>query len=147
MLGNGESIILHLFYVVWAVAALPVSGILGQEHHRAQVGRVDRGFLSHSQNLGRIVGRPLPTKMRSLFPSFIPGHQRLLSILGHQHPIVYTRSSTSGVYTRSSTSSCLYQVINIFRLYQVIKWFLAYTRGSTLFTPVARVWWALLGPL
>ena len=56
------------------------------------------GFLAHSQNSGGIVGRPLPTKMESLFPSFIPGHQRLL------------------VYTRSSTSSCLYQVINIFLL-------------------------------
>ena len=87
------------------------------------------GFLAHSQNSGGIVGRPLPTKMESLFPSFIPGHQRLL---------VYTRSSTSSVYTRSSTSSCLYQVI---------QRFLAYTRGSEIFTPVAGVWWALLGPV
>ena len=130
----------------------------------------------HSQNSGGIVWRPLPTKMESLFPSFIPGHQRLL---------VYTRSSTSPclyqvidvflfilghqrllVYTRSSTSSCLYQVINVFLfipghqcllvytrsptsscLYQVIKRFLVHTRGSELFTPVAGVWWALLGPV
>ena len=62
-----------------------------------------RGFLAHSQNSGGIVGHPLPAKMESLFPSFIPGHQRLL------------------VYTRSSTSSCLYQVINVFCLYQVIN--------------------------
>ena len=85
------------------------------------------GFLAHSQNSGGIVGHPLPTKMESLFPSFIPGHQRLL---------VYTRSSTSSclyqvinvllfipghqrplVYTRSSTSSCLYQVINVLFVY------------------------------
>ena len=70
-----------------------------------------------------------------------------LFIPGHQRPLVYTRSSTSSVYTRSSTSFCLYQVINIFRLYQGIQRFLAYTRGSELFTPVAGVWWALLGPV
>ena len=54
--------------------------------------------------------------MRSLFPSFIPGHQRLLFIPGHQQllfipghqrPLVYTRSSTSSVYTRSSSDSLL----------------------------------------
>ena len=70
------------------------------------------GFLSHSQNSGGIVGRPLPTRMESLFSSFTPGHQRLLFIPGHQRPLVYTRSSTS---------SCLYQVINVFCLYQVIN--------------------------
>ena len=78
-----------------------------------QVGGMGRGFLSHSQNSGGIIGRPLSTKMESLFSSFIPGHQRLLFIPGHQHLLVYTRSSTSSVYTRSSTSSCLYQVINV----------------------------------
>ena len=67
------------------------------------MGGTSRGFLSHSQKSGGIVGHPLPTKMGSLFPSFIPGHQRPL------------------VYTRSSTSSCLYQVINVFCLYQVIN--------------------------
>ena len=66
------------------------------------MGGKGRGFLAHSQNSGGVVGRPLPTKMESLFPSFIPGHQHL-------------------VYTRSSTSSCLYQVINVFCLYQVIN--------------------------
>ena len=67
------------------------------------MGGMGRGFLSHSQNSGGIVGHPLPTKMESPFPSLIPGHQRLL------------------VYTRSSTSSYLYQVINVFCLYQVIN--------------------------
>ena len=128
-------------------AALRVSSILGREHQRVQVGGMGHGFLSHSQNSGGIVGCPLPTKMESLFSSFIPGHQRLLFIPGHQRPLVYTRSSTSSVYTRSSTSSCLYQVINIFRLYQGIQRFLAYTRRSELFTPVAGVWWVLLGPV
>ena len=65
------------------------------------------GFLSHSQNSEGIVGRPLPTKMESLFSSFIPGHQRLLFIPGHQRPFVYTRSSTSFVYTRASSDSLL----------------------------------------
>ena len=124
--------------MVWVAAALPVSSILGREHQRVQVGGMGPGFLSHSQNSGGIVRCPLPTKRESLFPSFIPDHQR---------PLVYTRSSTSSVYTRSSTSSCLYQVINIFRLYQGIQRFLAYTRGSELCTPVAGVWWALLGPV
>ena len=65
-------------------------------------------------SLEGIVRRPLPTKMGSLFPSFVPG-QRIFSCLyqvinvflfipGYQHLLVYTRSSTS---------SCLYQVINI----------------------------------
>ena len=52
------------------------------------MGGMGCGFLAHSQNSGGIVGRPLPTKMESLFPSFIPGHQRLL---------VYTRSSSDSL--------------------------------------------------
>ena len=71
------------------------------------MGGMGRGFLSHSQNSGGIVGRPLPTKMESLFSLFIPGHQRLLFIPGHQRPLVYTRSSTSFVYTRASSDSLL----------------------------------------
>ena len=106
--------------MVWAVAALPVFSVLEWEHQRIPVGGKGRGFLTHNQSSGGIVGRALPTKVGSRFPSFIPGHQRLL------------------VYTRSSTSSCLYQVI---------QRFLVHTRGSELFTPVAGVWWALLGPV
>ena len=64
-------------------------------------------FLSHSQNSGVIFGRPLLTKMESLFSSFIPGHQRLLFIPGHQRPLVFTRSSTFFVYTRASSDSLL----------------------------------------
>ena len=71
------------------------------------MGGMGRGFLSHSQNSGGIVGRPLPTKMESLFSLFILGHQRLLFISGHQRPLVYTRSSTSFVYTRASSDSLL----------------------------------------
>ena len=97
---------------MWAVAALPVSSILEWEHQRVQVGGKGRGFLAHSQNSGGIVGRPLLTKMGSLFPSFIPGHQRLL------------------VYTRSSTSSCLYQVINVFLFIPGHQRLLVYTRSS-----------------
>ena len=77
------------------------------------MGGKGRGFLAHSQNSGGIVGRPLPTKMESLFPSFIPGHQRLLD------------------YTRSSTSSCLYQVINVFLFIPGHQRLLVYTRSST----------------
>ena len=95
-----------------------------------------------------IVGRPLPTKRESRSLWVTPGHQRLLSIPGHQRHLVYTRAPTSAVWIRSSAFSCLYQVISNF---------LVYTRSSTipclyqgrseLFTPVAAVWWALLRPV
>ena len=41
--------IIHLFYVVWVVAALPVSGILGKDSTEHKGGRVVQGFLPLSQ--------------------------------------------------------------------------------------------------
>ena len=123
--------------MVWALAALPVSSVLEREHQRIPVGGKGRGFLAHSQSSGGIVRRPLPTKMGSRFPLFIPGHQRLsclyqvinvfLFIPGHQRLLVYTRSSTS---------YCLYQVINGF-LFIPGHCLLVYTRSSSdsLFIP------------
>ena len=85
-----------------------------------------RGFLVHSQNKGGIVGRPLPTKRESLISSFIPGHRLLLFIPGHQRPLVYL----------------VHQYLPFIAGHPR---FLVYTTGGTLFTPVARLWWALLG--
>ena len=68
------------------------------------MGGMGRGFLSHSQNSGGIIGRPLSTKMESLFSSFIPGHQRLLFIPGHQRLLVYTRSSNDSLLITGEVS-------------------------------------------
>ena len=67
----------------------------------------------------------------------VPSHQQSLFIPG---------ASTSAGHTRSSTSSSREVVINI-PLFIPGHWlFLVYTRRSELFTPVAAVWRALLGP-
>ena len=59
-----------------------------------------------------IVERPLPIKKESRSLWVTPGHQRLLSIPGHKHLLVYTRAPTSAMWIMSSASSCLYQVID-----------------------------------
>ena len=86
------------------------------------MGGKGRGFFAHSQNSGGVVGRPLPTKMGSRFPSFIPGHQRLSCL--------YQVIDVFLVYTRSSTSSCLYQVINVLLFIPGHQRLLVYTRSS-----------------
>ena len=77
--------IIHFFYLVWAVAALPCSGILGKDTTEYKWGRVGRGFLSHSQVFEGIAGRPLPTIGRG----------------GGTVSFVYTKSRRFLVYTRS----------------------------------------------
>ena len=100
--------------MVWAVAVLPLSSVLEWEHQRIPVGGKGRGFLAHSQSSGGIAGCPLLTKMESIFPSFIPGHQRLsclyqvinvfLFIPGHQRLLVYTRSFIGSLFITGEAS-------------------------------------------
>ena len=70
-------------------------------------------------------------------PCLYQGHRHLLSITGHQRlPAVKW----------SSTFLCLYRVMGD-SLFIPGHWrFLVYTRRSELFTPVAAVWRAFLGP-
>ena len=70
-------------------------------------------------------------------PCLYQGHRRLLGIPGHQR---------LPAMKWSSTFLCLYQVMGD-SLFIPGHWrFLVYTRRSELFTPVAAVWRALLGP-
>ena len=69
-------------------------------------------------------------------PCLYQGHRHLLGKPGLQH-LAGVRHTDSSVYSRSSVIPCLYQVIGDS---------FVYTRRSELFTPVAVVWRALLGP-
>ena len=113
------------------------------------MGRVGRGFLSHSHVFKGIVGRPLPTIGEDGVTIFL----------------VYTRSRRFLVHTRPKRVLCLYQVTTISCSYQVKTSplfipghddslfipgqddSLFIPGGSALFTPVSAVWWALLGPV
>ena len=71
--------------MVWAVVALPCSGILGKDSTEHKWGRVGRGFLSLNQVLEGIAGRPLPTMEKNgVTVSF--GYTRSRRFLVHTRP-------------------------------------------------------------
>ena len=101
-----------------------------------------------------VVGRPLPTKRGN--HKWYGLYQGSYEVPGHQQSLFIPGASTSAGHTRSSTSSSREVVINVFQplkwsstflcLYQVIGDSLFIPGRSELFTPVAAVWGALLGP-